>query len=692
MTPDTTSTAWSQTITGLTNGTTYDVQSRAQNANGTGAWSLWATLTAGAPDAPPRPGISERVWDLTATWYQPNDSGSPITDYDIQYLNAKTVPNGTIPDDQDGVSGYDRLPWIDWEPDTVSTTRSAFIDDLLPGYPYWVRVRAVNAHGDGAWSDYSSRHLYIPYVHNRTKACVKDGTTTLPLTWSCKIEAGVGGVGAFDTATITAGSGVIASDGRDREDYAEFTAINPNGGTATVTTSRDGATVDTFTVTVTPFAISSATTSGGDPTAGGTVTVTVDLTSPVNHTFYEHIIGLDFVPIAGLYARSWVKLLLPEGWTGTDRSGASLRQPVQVVGYNASSVTFTVTVASTETAGSKSIPVEAYTRSLPPGCSSNPNCYQGFKDKETANLSLTVAAGMMGMAVVMTEGAPATAPAAVAATLIAGPNMARAMWEAPDSPAAPITAYQVRYRRSPNGAWTLWATLGADARHADVTGLEAGATYEVAVRAQNAFGWSEDQSPIPTITLPAAQPPGAPASVTVTRGADALTATWPAVAGATGYNVVYTTDGKRSWHRAHTNVATTSAVIANATASAYHVAVQALNSAGASPWTDSALVPALHPAAPSVVSGTRSGATLTASWSAVAGATGYNIVYTCDGKQSWHRAHTGVSGTSAAIALTGAHADTGCHVAVQAVNSAGAGPWTDSPLIPAPAKAKAGAN
>ena len=672
------------------------MQGRAQNANGNGAWSHWATLTAGAPGEPGRPGLTTRFWDLTATWDAPGDSGSAITGYDIQYLNVMTIPkdgngNRSIPDDQDGVSGFDRLPWKDWQPDTVSTARSATIDGLLPGYPYWVRVRAVNTHGDGAWSEYTSRHTFYPVPQNRTKACDKNSTTALPLAWSCEIKTGVGGVTTFASSAVTTGTDIIKPSPRNEADEAEFIAFNPEGGSATVTTyDADNAVVDTFNISVTPFSIGSATPSPANPAAGGTFTVNVSLISPFSHTHNEQILDSNFEPIEGLYSRSWVKLVLPTGWTGTDRSGASVNEPVMVLGYNAISVSFTVTVASTETAGSKTIRVEARTRDVLESCATNPNCYQDLKHDDFLNLGVTVASQMMGMAVVATEGADATAPDAVAATLVAGPHMARAMWEAPDSPAAPITAYEVRYRRSPNGAWSLWATLGADARHADVTGLEAGATYEVAVRAQNAFGWSEDQSPIPSITLPAAQPPGAPASVTVTRGADALTATWPAVAGATGYNVVYTTDGKRSWHRAHTNVAATSAVIANATASAYHVAVQALNAAGASPWTDSALVPALHPAAPSVVSGTRSGATLTASWSAVAGATGYNVVYTCDGKQSWHRAHTNVSGTSAAIALTGAHADTGCHVAVQAVNSAGAGPWTDSPLIPAPAKEKAG--
>ena len=195
---------------------------------------------------------------------------------------------------------------------------------------------------------------------------------------------------------------------------------------------------------------------------------------------------------------------------------------------------------------------------------------------------------------------------------------------------------------------------------------------------------------------PPSSPPAAPSSVSVTRGAGSLSVSWPAVEGATGYNVNYTSDGKASWSRALTDHTGTSATIGGTDdAASYYVAVQAVNAAGTSGWTDSALVPAVPPqqpppslpAAPSSVSVTRGAGSLSVSWPAVDGATGYNVNYTSDGKASWSRALTDHTGTSATIG--GADDAASYYVAVQAVNAAGTSGWTDSALVPAEAGATA---
>ena len=187
-------------------------------------------------------------------------------------------------------------------------------------------------------------------------------------------------------------------------------------------------------------------------------------------------------------------------------------------------------------------------------------------------------------------------------------------------------------------------------------------------------------APEPTKT----QPPAAPWPVTATRTPGVLSVQWLAVHGAESYHVVYTSDDKRSWHRAYTNhVGTTADITGVDDGAEYFVAVQAVNSAGVSNWTDSDRIERLlkgPPAAAKPVTVTRGAGTLTVSWPAVDQAAGYNVVYTSDHKQSWHRAFTNHQGTTAVI--TDMDDTAGYYVAVQAVNALGPGPWTDSVYIP----------
>ena len=89
------------------------------------------------------------------------------------------------------------------------------------------------------------------------------------------------------------------------------------------------------------------------------------------------------------------------------------------------------------------------------------------------------------------------------------------------------------------------------------------------------------------------------------------------------------------------------------------------------------LVPSrpVPPPPPSSVSLSRSPGSLHVSWSPVKGADFYNVNTTQDGKRSWQRAASGVTGTSITL---GADHSTGYVVAVQSGNNAGVGGWTDS--------------
>ena len=141
--------------------------------------------------------------------------------------------------------------------------------------------------------------------------------------------------------------------------------------------------------------------------------------------------------------------------------------------------------------------------------------------------------------------------------------------------------------------------------------------------------------------------PGTPASVTLSRADGTVTASWPAVSGATKYHVTYTTDNGGSWHAPvsnHTNITGNNLTFNADNSKSYIVGVRAgnvnnqwsgwRNSPSAGPYTPPQPTPTPTPTptpAPqppgsvSSVTVTRADGTLNASWPAVSGATKYTL-------------------------------------------------------------------
>ena len=194
----------------------------------------------------------------------------------------------------------------------------------------------------------------------------------------------------------------------------------------------------------------------------------------------------------------------------------------------------------------------------------------------------------------------------------------------------------------------------------------------------------------------AQSPPATPSSVTLTRADGTVTASWPAVSGATKYHVTYSTDGGGSWHAPvsdNTNISTNSLTFNANNAKSYVVGVRAgngsgqwsgwRNSAPAGPYTpDPTPTPAPNPpATPSSVTVTRADGTVTASWPAIAGSTKYHVTYSSDNKQSWTAASD--SHTSNSITISGAdnasRTSWRCGPATPQAGAAGATPRPPAP-------------
>ena len=121
----------SHRVCGLQEGTTYTFQVRAVNGVGPGAASN--TRSATTPGRPNQVGgLSVAAPDrntVTASWSTPNGNGSPVTSFDVEI-------------DPGGVSS--------------TTANSMRWDGRTPDTVYRVRVRAINAVGPGAWSNWES--------------------------------------------------------------------------------------------------------------------------------------------------------------------------------------------------------------------------------------------------------------------------------------------------------------------------------------------------------------------------------------------------------------------------------------------------------------------------------------------------------------------------------------------------------
>ena len=149
------------TIEGLAGGVSYDVQVRAANAQGDGAWS--STTTGTPSDPPPVIGpVLDGDQALTVYWSVPlGVDEADITAYDVRYIESdatdKADTNWMVVDPA-------------WTPD--DRTRRYVLDGLDNDTGYDVQVRAVTT-GDGPWSPTSTG---TPAEHGGTRG----NATTIP--------------------------------------------------------------------------------------------------------------------------------------------------------------------------------------------------------------------------------------------------------------------------------------------------------------------------------------------------------------------------------------------------------------------------------------------------------------------------------------------------------------------------------
>jgi flagellar biosynthesis protein FliR len=192
---------------------------------------------------------------------------------------------------------------------------------------------------------------------------------------------------------------------------------------------------------------------------------------------------------------------------------------------------------------------------------------------------------------------------------------------------AGATSYNIYYSTTAGQETTSNGTKVANATSPKViTGLTNGMTYHFIVTAVDASGESAASSEV------SATPLANPSGIQVTAGDGQVTVSWTAAAGATSYNIYYSTAAGQETTASGVKFpnATSPQVITGLTNSTtYYFVVTAVNASGESAASSevSATPSVAVPAPPSGVTVTATTGQATVSWTAVAGATSYKVYY-----------------------------------------------------------------
>ena len=641
-------------LIGLTNGVSYDVQLRAGNAAGAGAWSASGNgtprTTAGAPTIS---SVSSGDKSLTVSWSAPTDNGgTEITGYDLRYIESdaqdKSDPNWTV---KTGIWGSGDLRHE--------------LDGLSNGVQYDAQLRAVSVAGNGLWSASMSgtplTTAGLPAIDS-----LSPGDETLTIAWFVPASDGGADITGYDLR-------YIEGDSQDKAD-ANWTVRESIWSSGDLRYEIGGLSngvaydIEVRAVNVAGKGVWSASISGApgtipaaptiDSMTSGDGALTIAWSAPTD-TGGRSITGYDL-----RYIESDAPDRADDNWTveGDIWTAGDLEHTVSDL---TNGVRYDVQLRAVTSAGDG--PWSAATSGTP----------RTVADAPSINLITS-----RGNALVVAWSAPASDGGAV------------------------ITSYDLRYIRSdaPDKTdadeWDVEKGAGSSGSlEHTITGLTNGVGYDVQLRAVNAAGagpWSDSATGTPQAKA------GPPSIDSLTPGSRSLVVAWSAPdsdggAVITSYDVRYIrsdapdkTDGNWAVEEGIWSSGTLRYTLSGLTGGAEHdVQVRAVNAAGVGSW--SATVsgrPQTVPGPPAVDSLTAGHRSLTVAWSAPASdggaeVTSYDLRYirsdaTDKSDANWTVRDSIWSSGNLGYTLGSLSNGVEYDVQVRGVNSVGEGSWSAS--------------
>ena len=659
-----TATTTSHAITGLTGSTAYLVRVQAANAAGTSVWSTADTAATTSPAAAP-----ETPSGLTATasnhqirlsWTAPNANGARITRYTIECQGSRTDGTHRCDDDKDDNNTY-----------TTSST-SYTISSLTNGDSYTFTVSATNSAGTSSTTSVTETPATRPGRPTNiqiTESYPGDGGVNLAITWTATAENATGG-SPITGYTVQ----YRASNGNwSFEYFGPETSVNVNG-----------------------------------LTVGPRYYVQIRSHNAVGESSWlqasSNPTGTPAKPAAPNLSSSTLGAL-EVSWDAFDSSnqGASA-----VTDYDVRwSTSRTVTIQ-----GSDQDRCNNSWRNAPDTGDDATNTSTSYNitglNGTTRYCVQVRAANIHGngpwsdSTYETTQAAQAPdAPSGLTAT--ASNRQIRLSWTAPNANGARITRYTIECQgsrtdgthrcdddKNDNNTYTTSSTSYT------ISSLTNGDSYTFTVSATNSAGTSSTTS----VTETPATRPGRPDANNITFSEDYqnnlvnLTVNWiaPTDTGGsdiTGYTLQYRVSGS-NWSFAYFGENTTYQITSLTIGHRYDVQIRTHNAAGESSWTQVSRTPTGRPAKPTISSVSGGTNDLSVSWSepseGASSIISYNVQRcnaseTTSGNNTTYRCTSGWTSagttTSTSFEISNLACGTRYGVRVQAVNSYGAGPWSD---------------
>ncbi|MCK9408260.1 MAG: fibronectin type III domain-containing protein [Bacteroidetes bacterium] len=711
--------------TALVNGTSYNVQILAVNANGDGAASATTAATPRTtPGAPTDVSGTTGNAQVSLTWTAPaSTGGSPITDYVVEF---------------NGGSGFATFA------DGTSATAAATVTGLTNGTSYTFRVSAVNAAGTGGASDVSAAVIPRTTPGPPTSVSGTSGNTEVLLTWTAPSNGGsaitdyviqsspdgsIWTTFADGTSTSTSATVTGLTNGQAYTFRVAASNIAGTGNFSSASSSVTPATVPSApTITaITPSdgSLSVAFTAGAN---GGSAITSYKYSTDGGTTFRTRAAGTTASPLVIDFASSDGTTALANGTSYNVQIKA-----VNAVGDSAASSTTAATPRTTSSAptitaitpsdgalsvaftagadGGSAITSYKYStdggttfRTRAAGTTASPLVIAfASSDGTTALVNGTsydiqikaVNAAGDGAASSTTAATPRTTPSAPTITAItpSSGSLSVAFTAGADGGSA-ITSYKystdggTTFRTRAAGT-TASPLVIAFASSDGTTALVNGTSYNVQIKAVNAVG--DGAASATTAATPAAVP-SAPTITAITPTDGSLSVAFSA--GATGGSAItnyeYSTDGGTTFKSRATGTTASPLVITTVSGSAsalvngtsYDVQIRAINSIGNGAASSStAATPRTTPSAPTITAITPSDGALSVAFTA--GADGGSAItsykYSTDGGTTFRTRAAGTTASPLVIAFASSDGTTALvngtsyNVQIKAVNVAGDG-------------------